>query len=236
VQKDLPREMKQQGQMEDAQSARKSVSLLGKRIVPGINLAAGFSLLQDDTNSYLSVLRSYAKNTPAKINAIKTAGDDLDSYRIAIHAIKGSSKIIGAETLGEQAEMLEEAAVNGDRGYIRANNLIIVEDLEKLVADIGLFLAAVSKNDPEGENPERECPDPELLREILRACDDYDILALQKAVKSLASFRYVVLPDLAQWIAEQSHLSNFDAIQARITSLMKIVQGGQVKNESLPCQ
>ena len=201
-------------------AVEEAARFLREHTVPGLNLAAGFALLQNDLDSYLMVLRSYVKHTPTKIRVIKTAGDDLDSYGIAVHGLRGSSKGIGAEKLGAQAKELEKAAARGDLNYVLANNDAFVEAAEKLVADIGAFLDSVSASMTGGvERPERAEPDREVLRGILRACDGYDMPALRKGIEDISAFRYVSCPDLAQWMTEQSHLSNFDEIRARVVSL-----------------
>ncbi|MCL2600304.1 MAG: ATP-binding protein, partial [Treponema sp.] len=207
---------------EPAKAAPGIADLLNRHTVPGLNLASGFAHLQNDKDAYLSVLRSFVRHTPTKIGVLKNPDGDPESYRIIVHGLKGSSRGIGAEKLGVLAGKLEKAAMDGDRDYIRDNNSAFIEVTEKLVADVAVFLEAASGGDAGGEKPEMEHPAPELLQEILRACEDYDIQALRKATETLASFRYVTVPNLAQWVTEQSHLSNFDAIQKRIASLAGI--------------
>ena len=203
-------------QSDDDKIAEKVVGFLARHSVPGLNLASGVAYLQNDIDSYISVLRSFVRHTPGKIgNAIATVGDPA-RYRIAAHSLKGSSKSIGAARLGEMAEKLEKAAASGNHGYIRDNNPAFVETAEKLVDDIRTFLELVAEGEPEQPKPEREAPDPETLLEILRACEHYDMLALRRAVDALASFRYTSCPDLPQWVTEQSNLSNFDGIQKRL--------------------
>ena len=203
---------------------------LSRYAVPGLNLAAGFAYFQNDKDSYLAVLRSFVKHTPAKISAAKTASDNdinynIESYRIAVHSLKGSGRGIGAEDLGKLAERLEKAAVKGEREYIRANNPALVETAERLVFDIAAFLENVSQDEsaylPGEEKPEKERPAPEILREISQACDGYDMAGLRKAAAALDSFRYASAPELAQWVAEQASLSNFDAIQKRMAQLLQ---------------
>ena len=209
----------QEPKCESENATEENADFLSRYTVPGLNIAAGFSHLQNDKDSYMSVLRSFVKHTPTKIDILRTTGNDLESYHIAVHGLKGSSRSIGAEKLGALAEALEKAAVDNDHDYIRDNNPTLIEATEKLVADIATFLEADSQEKSDEEKPEKACPDPEVLQEILLACEDYDMQALRKAAEALASFRYASFPDLAQWVTEQSHLSNFDAIKSRIASL-----------------
>ena len=188
--------------------------------IPGINLSKGLVHLRNNKAAYMSVLSSFVKHTPGKIDILRNMETDLVPYRITVHGIKGSSRGIGAEKLGELASKLEKAAANGDREYILANNPAFVEATEKLIGEIKFFLDAVSNKDADGGKPKKERPEPEILQEILGACIHYDMLALRRASEALAAFDYTSAPELAQWITEQSHLSNFDAIQKRVASFV----------------
>ena len=187
------------------------------KTVTGINIAQGLANMQDDRDSYLAVLKSFVRHTPTKLITIKAAGNDLASYRIAVHALKGSSRSIGAQALGDMAEKLEKAAAAGDLERINAGNTAFVQAAEKLVADIKVFLDDAS--DTGAEKPEREYPEPQVITAILEACENYDMEALRNSVGALAAFSYAADPGMAQWVEEQSHLSNFDAIRKRLAPL-----------------
>ena len=47
--------------------------------------------------------------------------DDLENYTIKVHALKSSSRQIGAMELGDKAEALEKAGHNEDWDFIRSN-------------------------------------------------------------------------------------------------------------------
>jgi len=229
--KELPEELTQPV---SEKKAGKIARFFKEHAIPGLNISVGLAFFQNDPNSYLSVLRSFIKYTPTKIDVIKNADSDLGAYRIAVHGLKGTSKGIGAEELGERAEKMEKAAAVGDLGFIRANGLAFIETAEKLVADIGVFIEKVSRNEPDAEKPEKDIPSAEALREILHACTHYDILGLRKAIEILAAYRYTSTPDLTQWITEQSHLSNFTAIQNRVALLLGAVAlDGDAEHEYL---
>jgi HPt (histidine-containing phosphotransfer) domain-containing protein len=146
-------------------------------------------------------------------------GEDHEAYRLAAHSMKGSSRNIGAEDLGNQAERLEKAAINEDWDYINAVNGDFIKAAEKLIADINDFLKIVMPEDLESSKPERKNPDPEVLDKILEACENYDINALRQGIDALAEYRYPTFPDLAQWTKEQANKSNFAVIQKRMASL-----------------
>ena len=67
--------------------------------------------------------------------------DDLDGYRIAVHALKSMSRTLGIEEIAGKARLLEEAALNGDTGYIKANHGELMRRyLELSAAIVGILM------------------------------------------------------------------------------------------------
>jgi len=191
-----------------------------KYVIPGVNTTEALERFDDDDEVYFQVLKSFITYNPKQIETLKAGGEeDHEVYRLAAHSLKGSSRNIGAEDLGNQAERLEKAAIHEDWDYINAVNADFITNAEKLVADIHAFLKVVMPNDPEAEKPEKKNPDIETLDKILEACEDYDMVALRQGIDALAEFRYPTFPDLAQWTREQANKSNFSVIQKRMVSL-----------------
>jgi len=190
-----------------------------KYVIPGINTAEALERFDDDDEVYFQVLKSFITYNPKQLETLKTAGDDHEAYRLAAHSMKGSSRNIGAEELGNRAEMLEKAATHEDWDYINAVNADFIKSAEKIIEDIDAFLKIVMPNDPEANKPEKKNPDPEVLEKILEACENYDMVALREGIEALAQFRYPTFPDLAQWTREQANKSNFSVIQKRMASL-----------------
>jgi signal transduction histidine kinase/FixJ family two-component response regulator/HPt (histidine-containing phosphotransfer) domain-containing protein len=117
---------------------------IDKLKIPGLDTAVGLSLLDDDEESYIAILISYATHCPGFIETIRTFGpDSLEEYRIAVHGIKGSSRCIGAQEAGNRAEELEKAAKRGELAFIEANNNLLIEGLEKIIAGIKNFLEEI---------------------------------------------------------------------------------------------
>jgi len=188
-------------------------------LIPGINTAEALERFDDDDEVYFQVLKSFVTYNPKQLETFKTAGEDHEAYRLAAHSMKGSSRNIGAEELGNLAEMLEKAATHDDWDYINAVNADFIKAAEKLIADIEAFLKIVMPDDPEANKPEKKSPDPEILDKILEACENYDMAALREGIDALTEFRYPTFPDLAQWTREQANKSNFSVIQKRMAAL-----------------
>lgn len=73
---------------------------------------------------FWNVLKEYNRVINSKAATIKNHFDNEDwiSYTIEVHALKSSSKQIGAFALSEMAAKLEAAGKSGDIDYIRANS------------------------------------------------------------------------------------------------------------------
>jgi len=194
-------------------------SKIKKYDIPGVNTVDALARFDDDEQIYFQVLKSYITYNPKQIETLRTAGEDHEAYRLAAHSMKGSSRNIGAEDLGNQAERMEKAAVNDDWDYIEAVNADFIKAAEEIIANITAFLKKIMPIDTESSKPEREKPDAELLDTILEACESYDINALRQAIEALAKFRYPTFPDLAQWAREQANKSNFSVIQKRMAAI-----------------
>ena len=69
-----------------------------------------------NTSLYMEVLRNYYKTIPRLTASIKSHYDngEWEGYTIDVHALKSSSRQIGAMELGSLAESLEEAGNQKD--------------------------------------------------------------------------------------------------------------------------
>jgi len=110
-----------------------------------INAAAALARFANDKESYLHILGSFVVHAPSFVESVRAFKDkdiaqDLESYRITAHSIKGSGRGIGADKLGDMAEKLEFAAKDGDTAFIKANNGLLIEAMEKFIADLSAYL------------------------------------------------------------------------------------------------
>ena len=87
----------------------------------GIAAEVGLKFCQDDESLYRSILLDYAQSSDEKIKNISNSFDakDWKNYAIYVHALKSTSKTIGASELSERALRLENAANEGNIAVIR---------------------------------------------------------------------------------------------------------------------
>ena len=74
----------------------------------------------------------FAKSIDTEIEALETLMDDLDEYRIRVHAVKSSANTIGATTVGGLAKILEFAARDGRKDKIQSLNPVLVDEMYNL--------------------------------------------------------------------------------------------------------
>jgi len=85
-------------------------------------------------DGYLSVLSAFHKTAPYKADEIEKlfSDEDMKNYTIKVHALKSSSRIIGAKELADLAEKLEEAGNKNDLLFTKDNTGILLEMYRKL--------------------------------------------------------------------------------------------------------
>ncbi len=85
---------------------------------------------EDSLKAVLKIFYDSIAAKSAELNGYYEA-EDWDNYTIKIHALKSSSKLIGAVSLGERAQLLENAGKERNIDYIKANYKPFMEDYAK---------------------------------------------------------------------------------------------------------
>ena len=95
-----------------------------------MDTGVGLKYCRNDEQFYESLLSEYAKSHDTKKSSIEEAYEakKWEEYAIHAHAIKSTSKMIGAAALSELARTLEEAGKAG-RGQV------IIDSHERFMAD-----------------------------------------------------------------------------------------------------
>ena len=104
----------------------------------GIEPKAGLKYCQDDEELYRSLLSEYAYGEIEKAHNLQKSYDNenWNDYSIYVHALKSSSKMIGASALSMRAAKLEAAANAEDGGTIKTEHSSLMEEYEVVTAVI----------------------------------------------------------------------------------------------------
>lgn len=102
--------------------------------IPGLDVKAAVKN-SGSKEAFLSVLKIYYDSYQAKSDELRGYYDhgDWENYTVKIHALKSSSRLVGALALGYQAEKLEMAGKEGNIEYIRENHASAMEQYKTIV-------------------------------------------------------------------------------------------------------
>ena len=142
---------------------------------------------------YMSLLRIFYESIDEKSEELNRFFDkeDYENYTIKVHALKSSARIIGALSLGEEAQALEDAGKSMDTGYIAMHHEGFIKAYESLKEPLsGVFEVA---DDHVGPGiPDKPQADDELMstvyEELDNAADSMDYDALLEIFKEMEGY------------------------------------------------
>lgn len=117
-------------------------TVLGKLSrVDGLDVKTGLNYCMNSEEFFLEMLNEYrSADRGAELDGFFLA-KDWKSYHIAVHALKGNSRTIGATELSKLAEKLEKSCVAGDTAFVEGHHKemllmykTLVERLEKALS------------------------------------------------------------------------------------------------------
>ncbi|MBQ9333882.1 MAG: response regulator [Lachnospiraceae bacterium] len=139
---------------------------------------------------YDKIAEEYYISGEDKLQGITDAynKEDWTDYTIRVHALKSSSRQIGATRLGDLAERLEKAGKANDIDTIRNDTDGMIEVFRKLLDEMSPYYAENEDNSDKPQiTPERLY---ELLDELEKACDDLDMDEMEIVSTSLKGYNY----------------------------------------------
>ncbi|SBW07682.1 putative Histidine kinase [uncultured delta proteobacterium] len=190
-------------------------ALTGKR-ASGIDLQT-LAQYYDSEDTCLYILRSYVKHTPALLEKLRAIPEgNLADYAITVHGLKGSSWNIGANEVGNLAEMLEHAAKKGDRKMVAANNGKLLAFTETLLAELQALLDGIDAG--AGEKHRRETLDTDMLAAMLEANKRFDAMSMERTMTELEQMTYADQADteLILWLRDQLDNLEYGALRERL--------------------
>lgn len=171
------------------------------RKLPDINVSDGIKFCGSAQN-YLSALKNYVEAVPSDSQEIRKyrENNDIRGYTIKVHALKSSSRIIGAAKLSELAAKLEDAGNSGNMAFIIARTTAMLKMYEALYEELKPLLPSEEEEDPSM---------PEISEEEL---DE----ALATVKDLMASFAY---DDIMYVLDEISHFRIPSKLKKRVAAI-----------------
>ena len=114
----------------------------------GMDVDAGLGYSADDEEFYKMLLQQYSAEKKEKTKGLKKflVEKDWKNYEIIVHAIKSTSKMIGANDVSADALALEKAAEKEDEAFINSNHSRFIDDYTALCEGIGSALGLKDEN------------------------------------------------------------------------------------------
>ncbi|MDD7642294.1 MAG: PocR ligand-binding domain-containing protein [bacterium] len=136
---------------------------------------------------YKDVLNQYYKNIEKKKQVIKASYEsgDWERYTTEVHALKSSSRQIGAVELGALAEKLEMAGKARDMGVIMENTVDLLEKYEAIKETLTPYFSTSEENQNTIERSDEEIRD--TLQQLKEAIADLDSTTIEELIQTLTS-------------------------------------------------
>ena len=183
--------------------------------IAGLNIAKWCEQRGGDEETYMKLLRSYSNFLRSTLDSVESVSEDnLSSYELTVHSIKGTSLDIGVEQIGGDAGRLEKAAESRDFDYIKKHNPAFFEAVRKLSHDLDEMFTAIKI---ESNKPEKDKPDDDMLARLLAASEAYDMDGVEDAMAEIDKYHYASDDGLVEWLQEWVELMECDPIIEKLT-------------------
>lgn len=202
----------------------------------GLNTGTGLLGCRGDVEFYKELLTQYAKDAEKKQAEMERlfAAKDWDNYRIQVHALKSTSKMVGQEQLSEMARAAEDAAKEHDEAYISAHHRRIMECYRELAQ--GIYSVLCENTDKAGDqNVEtgEELPKEEWLAQLteLKQCfATFEADRAEALIRENKNRQYQGCPveDLLSDVMQDIDDFEFEAATEKVDALIDRVKGGEL--------
>ena len=119
----------------------------------GIDTDTGVKYCNNDSGFYIAILQEYVSGSKERKDTlnecIKTG--DISLYETTVHALKSSSKMIGANDLSEKAADMERAAHETNRDYLEKHHDDLMEMYDKVLSSIRTVFPDFKENTESAE-------------------------------------------------------------------------------------
>ncbi len=200
----------------------------------GINTAEALSYCRNDWNFYLQLLEKFVADAPHKAEDIEGfyGNGDYDNYRIQVHSLKSTSRMMGADALSQMAKDLESAAKENDRAYIEAHHRELLEEYRKIAEKIREAVGGTDGAEPEGEAGGTEISREELLGYQTELGGCFEAFEADRAQKLIADLENTVLEGrsvrkMLETIKRDVEDFEYEAAAEKTSALAERLKGGE---------
>lgn len=155
--------------------------------IEGIDSAAAIRMIGNE-DIFWSILKDYCRIIPQKINMIQEYYDTQNwkGYTIEVHALKSSSRQIGATALAKKAELLEKAGNELDLDTITRDTQAALDEYQHYYEILSPYFT-VTHNEATEELTDEILNG--VFAEIEHAIEELDMDLLEEAVQRLDTYK-----------------------------------------------
>lgn len=186
----------------------------------GFEVKQGLYHCMEDISIFISVVRSYYEDSlEARIEETYLSRD-FENYTIYVHALKSTSKSIGAMRLAEMAYQLELAGKRADEDFIRENHVVCMDVYREHLEIVKVALSELgnemhSKMQDEKKVQMNVQAVDAFFGELKAALDDMNPQKIETAVESLAMVSFKNPESNDVFVKIKGQVANFDFMEAR---------------------
>ncbi len=188
------------------------------KTIPEINVKAGIRN-NGGREAFLETLTVYARTAEKNRREIKeyVEGGDIKNATIKIHALKSTSRIIGAADLGDLAQTLENAGKEGEEIILKSGLPEFLERYGKLGESLSPLLEEEAAGDT-GDLPEiGEERFASVMKRIAEYAGDCDNVGIEEMLEDIKKYRLTdTQSDLVSDISQAIMDFDFDKVSERV--------------------
>ena len=151
--------------------------------IEGIDADAGIhnSGSEETYRTVIGIFRDSIDEYAAELDGFY-ASDDWENYTIKVHALKSSARLAGANSLADEAQMLENAGKEEDTEYIKEHHEAFVREYRSFKERLDPVVSGLADNEPDEVKGDGPVADREIIELVYEAVKqgakdmDYDVI------------------------------------------------------------
>lgn len=202
----------------------------------GINTNSGIGYCNGDKDFYIELLTSFVDGANSKESELGNFFEkkDMKNYGIVVHALKSTAKMIGANSLSDNAKQAEAAAKADNLDYITAHHEELMMQYGNIVTSIceALEISVNNGQQKEEAKEERKISKEELISQLKDLKDSLDYFLEEKSLEIVSSMDGEVYPGVSvgEFLKDiRKDVDDYEFVSAskKVSALISHMEGGE---------
>ena len=202
----------------------------------GINTNSGIGYCNGDKDFYIELLTSFVDGANSKESELGNFFEkkDMKNYGIVVHALKSTAKMIGADSLSDNAKQAEAAAKADNLEYITAHHEELMMQYGNIVTSIcdALGISVNNGQQMEEVKEERKISKEELISQLKDLKDSLDYFLEEKSLEIVSSMDGEVYPGVSvgEFLKDiRKDVDDYEFVSAskKVSALISHMEGGE---------